>query len=134
MNDISDQAAKNNHDQKIGHDDIDNYFDSENSDYQLETGLQCRCGTELTGADHEGKDYVWGGRAVQVESFIKKYYYCLVNLFYPQTVSGQPVSLGGVVENNEQQRIFNLWRNTGGLQVHHHCRSLCAWSLLGNKS
>ena len=69
---ISDQAAKNNHDQKIGHDDIDNYFDSENSDYQLETGLQCRCGTELTGADHEGKDYVWGGRAVQVESFIKR--------------------------------------------------------------
>ena len=65
----SDQTAERNRHQKIGDNDIDNYFDSENLDYELQQpGEKCRCGTERTGAD-KGSDYILGGRTVQANKY-----------------------------------------------------------------
>ena len=39
-------------------------------DYKIQTGEKCRCGTELTAAD-SGADYIHGGHAVKIVSFIR---------------------------------------------------------------
>ena len=116
---VSDPVVENNRNKNIGSNDKYKDF-TEN--LQTQTGVNCRCGTELTGGGG-GMDYIYGGQTVKVVSFIKHLLF-----IQPQPVSGKPVSLGGLAENNGTQRIFNLWRNTGCFQVHHHCCSLCACS------
>ena len=82
MHYILDQVVENNRTQEIGSNE--NYDDqTENFDYKMETGVECRCGTELTVPDDE-MDYIVGGRSVRIVSFIKWLLSPLINLWTRQ--------------------------------------------------
>ena len=66
-----DRAMENNENQTIGYDDNENDMTEElDYDHVTQTRPSCKCGTERTDED---LDYIVGGQAVKIVSFIRHF-------------------------------------------------------------